>query len=354
MHWSDGCGLDREGLENLLDGTPAIVYRLRHEQGWPSVAISDGCRELLGYDPERIVTGEIDWIDDVVDPDDTPRLRQTLETDLAADDGYDIAYRVETATGNTRWLRDRGSLVDTSEGAFVDSIRTDVTADRRRQRDLEQTNQMLDQFVGVVSHDLRSPLTIARGQLELAQRLEEFDRLDRVEDAHERMTRLLDTLSRLARTGEEVGVMRELQLSACAHEAWDLLDTAEADLLVDCGSAVVEADRPRLEQAFENLYRNAIEHGGPDVTVTVGLLSDRSGFYVEDDGPGIPEADRENVFETGFSTAEGGSGLGLMIVDTVVRGHGWDIHAAESADGGARFEISGVEIKSRERSQRRR
>jgi signal transduction histidine kinase len=92
---------------------------------------------------------------------------------------------------------------------------------------------------------------------------------------------------------------------------------------------------------FENLFRNAVEHAGDDVTITVGTLD--GGFYVDDDGPGIPEDERDRVFEAGYSTGEAGTGFGLSIVRDVVEAHGWDIRVVEGADGGARFEITGVE-----------
>jgi signal transduction histidine kinase len=74
--------------------------------------------------------------------------------------------------------------------------------------------------------------------------------------------------------------------------------------------------------------------------VTVGDLD--GGFYVEDDGPGVPEDDRESVFTAGYSTADDGTGFGLSIVKQVTDAHGWSIALTESGAGGARFEITGV------------
>jgi signal transduction histidine kinase len=94
---------------------------------------------------------------------------------------------------------------------------------------------------------------------------------------------------------------------------------------------------------LENLFRNAIEHGRSDVTIRVGTLSDETGFYVEDDGPGIPSDTRDEVFEQGYSTADDGTGFGLSIVREIAEAHGWEISATDSAEGGARFEIRGVD-----------
>ena len=97
----------------------------------------------------------------------------------------------------------------------------------------------------------------------------------------------------------------------------------------------------RLEQLLENLFRNAVDHAGEDVTVTVGDLDDE--FYVADDGPGISDDERDRVFEDGYSTVEEGAGLGLAIVAGIAEAHGWSVTVTESEDGGARFEVTGVE-----------
>jgi signal transduction histidine kinase len=96
----------------------------------------------------------------------------------------------------------------------------------------------------------------------------------------------------------------------------------------------------RRDQLFENLFRNAVDHGGEEVQVTIGEIAD--GFYVEDNGSGISAESRETIFEWGFSTKQGGTGLGLHIVKQVVESHGWEINAAEGSDGGIRFEITDV------------
>lgn len=80
------------------------------------------------------------------------------------------------------------------------------------------------------------------------------------------------------------------------------------------------------------------------MSIRVGPLDNGDGFYVEDDGPGIPAADREQVFESGYTTGTDGLGLGLSIVGGVVDAHGWTIAVGAGADGGARFEVSGVVV----------
>jgi signal transduction histidine kinase len=121
---------------------------------------------------------------------------------------------------------------------------------------------------------------------------------------------------------------------------WDLLDPAEATLEVDDAGSI-RADEEALTRLLENLLDNVIDHAGAGVTVRVGTLPD--GFYVEDDGVGIPEADREAIFEPGFSTSAGGTGFGLVSVRQIALAHGWAVTVTESGAGGARFAFTDVE-----------
>jgi signal transduction histidine kinase len=157
------------------------------------------------------------------------------------------------------------------------------------------------------------------------------------------MNRLIEDLLTLAREGNDVGEQESVGLASFVERCWKNVATADATLRADI-DRTIRADPTRLEQLFENLIRNAVEHGGDQVTVTLGELE--NGFYVEDDGPGIPPEDREDVFGYGYSTSEDGTGFGLSIVKQIAEAHDWDIRLTEGTDGGARFEIIGVPTDS--------
>ncbi len=216
-----------------------------------------------------------------------------------------------------------------------------------RERALERENERLDRFVSLASHDLRNPLDAAQLRLELAQRECDSEHLDVVERSHDRMATLLSDLLSLARTGESVSDRTDLHLGDLVRRCSATIDTSEMSLDIDADVSL-RADESRLSELFENLLRNALEHGtdGPDdeVTVSVGTLED--GFYVADDGPGIPADEREQVFEAGHSTDKRSTGFGLSIVREIVRAHGWSIEVTESAAGGARFEITAVDVSA--------
>ncbi|MCL9812259.1 sensor histidine kinase [Natranaeroarchaeum aerophilus] len=220
---------------------------------------------------------------------------------------------------------------------------TDVTEAEQYRRELERKTTKLEQFASVVSHDLRNPLSVAQGYAELAQEESENaeEYLAEVRRAHTQMDELISDLLTLAREGQSIEETHPTDVSDVVLRCWEGVDTANAELVVDAETTIM-ADPDRLAQLFENLFRNAVEHAGSDVTVTVGILSD--GFYVSDDGNGIAESDHEDVFEYGYSTMEDGTGFGLSIVKEIVDGHGWEITLTESVEGGLRFEVTDVEF----------
>ena len=218
---------------------------------------------------------------------------------------------------------------------------------RRREAEVARERDRLEEFAGLVSHDLRSPLNVAAGNLEIVtDRLSDepidVEELGAVQRSLDRMDALIEDLLVLARQGGGIDETEPVPLADLAAECWTTVDTADATIAVET-DAVVTADRSRLRQALENLFGNAVEHAGSDATVTVGALDD--GFYVADDGPGIDPEGRASVFEAGVSSAPDGTGFGLKIVAEVAEAHGWTVELTESEAGGARFEFRGVDVE---------
>ncbi|MFO8098643.1 MAG: histidine kinase N-terminal 7TM domain-containing protein [Salinibacter sp.] len=235
----------------------------------------------------------------------------------------------------------------------------DVTERERQQRRLKRKNEQLERFASVVSHDLRNPLNVAVGNLSIAaehlglpppdETNGEADRrlddaplrtpLQRAQDALQRMATLIDDLLTLAAGGTDVTAPDRVDLAAVATDAWDSVDTEGATLHLRT-ETTVRAHRSRLQQLLENLFHNAVVHGGPEVTITVGDRSD--GFYVADDGPGFPDAAPDAVFEAGYTTRENGTGFGLSIVREIAEAHGWSLQLETSDSAGARVTVTGV------------
>ena len=219
-------------------------------------------------------------------------------------------------------------------------ITQDITEQREREAELRRQNERLEEFTSVVSHDLRNPLNVIDGRLELASGDCDSEHLLEAEAALDRCQTLVDDLLTLAREGQRIGETGPVRLADVVEECWTTIEPGEATLNHDV-DRTIPADRSRLKQLLENLFRNAITHAGPAVTVEVGRLD--GGFYVADDGPGIPEDVRDEVFRSAYSTEEDNTGFGLAIAKEIVDAHGWEMTVGESVSAGARFEITGVE-----------
>ncbi|WP_135667098.1 ATP-binding response regulator [Halorhabdus rudnickae] len=219
-------------------------------------------------------------------------------------------------------------------------ISRDITQRKERERELQRQNERLETFASVISHDLRNPLEVARGSAQLlAEECRDRDALDRMNRALARMDRLIDDVLTLARQGEAAHQPDAVELERVAEEAWANVKTGAARIEIGDGGTI-EADPSRLQELLENLFSNAVCHGGDDVTVQVATNS--NGFSVEDDGPGIPNERREEVFELGYSTADDGTGIGLSIVKQIASAHEWGVDIADGDDSGTRFVFSDV------------
>jgi len=229
--------------------------------------------------------------------------------------------------------------------ALREQIREAHTAREKAERsreELERQNRRLDQFASTLSHDLRNPLAVARGHVQLLDTKtgdEADEHVTKLEQSHDRIESIIDDVLTLAREGESIEDPERFSLRDAVEEAWENIDNKDATLEVR-DDRTVEAERSRLLRALENLLRNSIDHVGEDVSVTVGLTD--GGFYVADDGPGIPVKEVDDVFEYGHTTSEDGTGLGLSIVKTIAEAHGWRLYVDSTYEDGAMFVFDDV------------
>ncbi|MBV0924724.1 PAS domain-containing sensor histidine kinase [Halomicroarcula limicola] len=242
-------------------------------------------------------------------------------------------YNEWALTSKVPWRDENGDIVGLIGLTF------DISDRKHYEQSLERHTERLEQFLAEVAHDLRSPLQVADANTELLREtIGENERLDAIERSHDRIAGLAEELGSFARHGDLEPDPEAVDLTDAVRDVWTSHAVGEATLSVD-DLPTVEADPTELTRLLDNLVDNAIDHAGPEVAVTVGPLADRTGIYVADDGPGVPAAERETVFATGYTTASDGTGLGLAIVETIADRHDWSVTVTESESGGARFEI---------------
>ncbi|MFB6151168.1 MAG: ATP-binding protein [Haloarculaceae archaeon] len=264
---------------------------------------------------------------------DDMRVIETGEP-IINEEEYNEANDEWTLTSKVPWYGEDGEI----KGLI--GVTRFITEKKEYEREVERKNERLERFASVVSHDLRNPLDLAKGYVELLKEDYDDSRLERVDAAVDRMDALIDDILELARKGQEAFDPERVSLSEVTERARSNVETGGMAVRVD-DDAEVYADEPRLVELLENLIANAREHGGASA-VTVGVLSDGDGFYVADDGTGIPSDERDDVFRPGYTTSDEGTGFGLGIVTEIAEGHGWTVEVTDSDEGGARFEVTGA------------
>jgi two-component system, OmpR family, sensor kinase len=221
----------------------------------------------------------------------------------------------------------------------------------------DATEERLRQFLADASHELRTPLTSIRGYAELfrrgaGERPEDLATVMRaIEDEAARMSRLVEDLLLLARLDDARPLERSpVALDDLVERAIEAARAAEPDRLIQFEFAErpleVEGDAGRLRQVIDNLLANVRRHTPTDASAYVSLRSagDQIVLTVEDTGPGIAAADRELVFgrfarPDAARAEQGGAGLGLAIVRSIVTAHGGTIGIRSAHPHGAIFEV---------------
>jgi signal transduction histidine kinase len=219
---------------------------------------------------------------------------------------------------------------------------------------LESARNSQRRFVSDASHELRSPITTIRQHAEVAlahpEGMTAQELADVVLAEQERMQRLVEDLLLLARADEHVPFSRApLDLDDLAFEEGRRLRSATS-ARVDTsgvGAARVNGDADALRRVLRNLGENAARHASSRIDIALADRGDDVVLTVDDDGPGIPESERDRVLQRFVRLDEarsrdggGGSGLGLSIVDEVVRAHGGSIAISQSPLGGARIQVT--------------
>ncbi|WP_232688488.1 ATP-binding protein [Halobacterium zhouii] len=350
-------------LAALFENIPSPTASFVIENGDPVVrSVNPAFERVFGY-PAAELEGEA--IDQYIVPEGSEERADQYNDNLQQGRTVNAEVRRLTADGPRDFLLDVVPLRLGESNVQGFAMYTDITSRREHERELERQNDRLDEFASIVSHDLRNPLNVARGYLELAEETENADHFEAADEALGRMNDIIGSVLELAREGRSLNETTDVELADAAARAWRNVETERATLelpdgrVLESGDATdadasggtvsdasretaetaatttLEADPSRLGSLLENLFRNSVEHGGADVSVLVE--STNEGFAVADDGPGIPPEHRDEVFESGVTTADDGTGFGLAIVESIADAHGWTVSVTASQSGGTRF-----------------
>jgi PAS domain S-box-containing protein len=372
-------------LQALLERLPGVVYALSPETPNPVLYVSPQIQALLGVAAADCI-GDPELWDRLVHPEDVGWVAAECERTNQTGEPFSGEYRMCTADGQVRWVRDEAVLVRGGDGRplFWQGILTDITAthltadrlvealdreqeaaqqlaaalerERAAAEHLRAVDEMKTTFLQAVSHDLRTPLTTILGiALTLEHRAAGLsardlaDLLHRLSSNARRLDRLLGDLldlDRLAR-GTLTPRRQVIDLGDLVRRVVEDADLGgEHPVTVDAPPLRLAADAPKLERIIENLLVNAAKHtpAGTTIWVRLGALDDGVLLLVEDEGPGVPAQLREQVFQPfqqGRNIADHapGSGIGLALVAQFASLHGGRAWVQDRPGGGASFRV---------------
>ncbi|MFC7215825.1 PAS domain S-box protein [Saliphagus sp. GCM10025334] len=331
-----------ERYETIVETVNDGIY-LVDEDGYFTLVNSAYC-EMVGYDREELLGSHVSLVVD----EETVERAYNYQEQMVMDEEQEeesVTFEADVHTADGKTIRAEASFAiirDDGEYERVGVVR-DVTERNKREQQLAEQNERLDRFAGMLAHELRNPVSI--GQIysrelptETKPEVKEYitEAFDRIED-------IIDAMLVITRGSDALSEPTPVSVLETAQETWSEVDAPEARMEVTVNQ-MIEADSTYLRHLFRNLFENAVNHGGADVTITVGDLP--TGFFVADDGVGIPPADRDEIFDEGYTTASTGPGmgLGLTFVKELADVYGWTCSVTKSETGGARFEFENVSM----------
>ena len=357
-----------ERLETLVEASPLAIVAVDRDgvvEVWNPAA-----EALFGWRAEEVLGERIP----IIPEDQADHLAAQHDRVLAGDRLTNLENGLQRRDDTQVEVSVSIAPIHDADGAVTGSVSiiADISERKARERKLQRQNERLDEFADIVSHDLRNPIQVASGHLDLLADSvppENREHLDGALQALDRMETIIESTLTLAREGRDIETPEPVAFADVVERAWASVATDDATLTVGDVPETVRGDPARLATLLENLFRNAVEHGSTgnrtasddsvehsstgsrpeaddSVDITVGGLDD--GFYVADDGPGIPEAERGSVFDSGHSSEQDNTGFGLAIVQRIAHAHDWSVGITESADGGAQFEFRGIVVEPAE------
>lgn len=342
---------DEDWLATLLEAVPDPAVRYADPGGDDDAVVRDvntAFEDVFGDDRATLrgtPLADHSVLDSIADA--PPAGQRT------ADDPLRVVEHCETTDGHRTLLVTAVALEREDESIGGLATFRDVTERKRRKRELAAQRKRFEKFERIVEEELRDLLNVAQAYLMVAQETDDPDHFAEVETAHDRLDEWIDTLSTLARRRDVIATVEPVALQDITRRALARLD-GEADLNLHLeDDRLLEADKERLTDVLEYLFRTAEPDTGTGadaagepgddgpITIRVGTCSD--GFFVADDGATVPEDQREGLLEPDPETDDR-RGYTLAIVRRIAEAHGWSVAIDESEEGGTRVEFTGAAV----------
>jgi PAS domain S-box-containing protein len=334
------------------------------------VTCSDRCKALFGLGPDTVMTWPV--VMAAIQPEDRDRVERSLSDAVTRKEPYEIEMRVPRPDGAVCWVAARGEVAYAADGQALrmDGMVMDITERKHAEELARDANEKLreadrqkNQFLAMLSHELRNPLAPIRNGLYILDRASPGGEQARraqviIHRQIEQMTWLIDDLLDITRISHgKVELQRErLDLNELAHHTVEDHRAAfvKSEVRLEVQPALaevwVDGDRVRLAQIIGNLLQNAVKFtprgGKVVVSIDAAPARDQAALTVRDTGGGIEPGLLPRLFQpftqadTTLNRSKGGLGLGLAVVKGLVELHGGSVSAASDGPGqGAAFTI---------------
>ncbi len=316
--------------------------------------VSSALQTIWGKDPENLYQNP-EQLTEAIHPEDREQVRNARSDGDPSGDLPDLEYRVVDEDGSVRWVRDKARIIRDDRGNPYRMARVieDNTKTKALEKDLKRSNEDLQNFAYVISHDLQEPLRMITGYLELlderfAESLDEKAQkyIHEAVNGAERMKGMISDLLTYSRVKTRGKPFEPVDASTVLDDIMsDFQQAIEAkDATVEYGDLpTVLADRGQLRHLFQNLIENGIKFAGeedPRIRIATTRRGDRWEFQVEDNGIGIDPQNQDDVFVI-FRQLQGetygGTGLGLALCKRIVERHGGEIRVESDGENGSTF-----------------
>ncbi len=299
-------------------------------------------------------------------PDELPRVMKSWQNSIETGEAFELEFPLRGADGKFRWFLTRSTPIKNSSGQVVRwfGTNTEIEEQKDAQRKLELAVKMRDDFLSIASHELKTPITSLRLQLQIAKRgikkeLTSFPPAEKLMGSIDTAINQVDRLITLVEDLLDVSRIRAGRLDFNLNESFHLAELADSvsgrfseeleyagcrlKIEIDPG-LVVSWDRSRIDQVFANLISNAIKYAPKsEIEIKAKTAGQNIICSVQDFGPGIPKDRQGKMFER-FERANAsrnisGMGLGLFIVHQIVGGHMGAIELESDTGLGVKFII---------------
>ncbi|MFB6282389.1 MAG: ATP-binding protein [Halobacteria archaeon] len=358
---------NKQRLDIARQGTDTGIWEwdTERDEVWMDEIVTDMIKRIRGEDvKDNEIFRESSGIDDFleyVDPRDHEEVKKTLEKSVEEKTGFRTEFRIGDRENTSLWIEARGEVQEKSGRSRIVAMMTNVSEFKKHkemEKKLRKSNEKLEQFAYVASHDLHEPLRTISSYTEILeedfgdQMNEEAERLfDVILTASERMQSMIDGLLNYSRVSTRGGEFESVDVEEVIKDVQEDLSfmIEEEDGNIEYGDLpVVQADPDQLNQVFQNLIKNALEHSGDgpaNIEIDGEASSGKYRLEVSDDGEGIASSVQDNLFQMfssskQYNTESQAKGIGLAVCEQIVNRHDGEIWVESPEGEGATFNFT--------------